>query len=198
MAGENLGRGGKSQQLGLDRLDEEFVIAAREIGAPNGAAKESITGDDFALLGQVKADAAGRMAGGEKDAHLVAQAIEGLAGGEAPVNGEGFGLRDAGPLGLHGEEVVGGLVLGVHGDGGTEMALQLGDGTDVVNVGVGEQDLFDVEAGIFQERQDFGKLVARIDDDGAAVAAQNGAIALENAQWEKIMPQRRVCSHSSV
>ena len=172
------------------------MVAAGEIGAPNGAAKESVTGNDFVLLGQVKAHAARRMAGGEQDAHLLAQAIERLAGGEATVDGEGFGLRDAGPLGLLRQHVIGGLIFGVHGDGGAEMTLELGDGTDVVNVGVGQQDLLDRKA--FQERQDSLELVARIDDDGAPLPAQNGAIALENAQWEKIVPQRRVCSHSPV
>ena len=172
------------------------MVAAGEIGAPNGAAKESVTGNDLVLLGQVKAHAAGRMAGGEQNAHLLPQAIEGFAGRKATVDGEGLGLGDAGPLGLLRQHVIGGLVFGVHGDGGTEMALELGDGTDVVNVGVGQQNLLDREA--FEERQNFLELVARIDDDGSPLAAQNGAIALENAQREKIVLQSRVASHSSV
>ena len=54
---------------------------------------------------------------------------------------------------------------------------------DVVDVGVGYEDLTDGELVLVEESEDAGDVVAGIDDDGLAggFVAEDGAVALEEA-----------------
>ena len=57
---------------------------------------------------------------------------------------------------------------------------------DVVDVGVGYEDLTDGELVLVEESEDAGDVVAGIDDDGLAggFVAEDGAVALEEADGE--------------
>ncbi|MCU1224501.1 MAG: hypothetical protein JWQ42_2594 [Edaphobacter sp.] len=65
------------------------------------------------------------------------------------------------------------------------MLEELGSG-DVVDVGVGDDDLLDGEAVLLEDADDAGYLVTRIDDDGLAgyLVTKDGAVALEKAYGE--------------
>lgn len=54
---------------------------------------------------------------------------------------------------------------------------------DVIDVGVGDDDLLDGKAMLLEEGNDAGYLIAGIDNDGLAggFVAQDGAVALEHS-----------------
>ena len=57
---------------------------------------------------------------------------------------------------------------------------------DVVDVGVGDEDLLDGEVVLGEEGEDVGDVVAGIDDDGFAggLVAEDGAVALEGTNGD--------------
>jgi hypothetical protein len=66
-----------------------------------------------------------------------------------------------------------------------ELFEAVGSG-DVVDVGVGDDDLLEGEVVLFKQGDDAGDLVAGIDDDGfvGGLVAEDGAVALEQADGE--------------
>ena len=76
-----------------------------------------------------------------------------------------------------------GQVVLVEKDGRAGEALELERAADVVDVGVGDEDLLEVEAEAGEAAMDAGDLVAGIDDDGLAgcLVAEDGAVAVQRA-----------------
>ena len=90
---------------------------------------------------------------------------------------------DTDPGGLVGHHLEQGKVVFVEKDGGAGEGLEFERATDVVDVGVGDENLLELEAEGGEAAVDAGDLVAGIDDDGFAgfLVAQDGAVALERA-----------------
>ncbi len=80
----------------------------------------------------------------------------------------------------------------VHEDGCSGDLLEAVGSGDVVDVGVGDDDLLDGEVVFGQEGQDAGDVVAGIDDDGltGALVAENGTVALEGSNGEDFVDHR--------
>ncbi len=93
------------------------------------------------------------------------------------------GVCDAEPGGLLGHDLQLGQIVFVEEDGRAGEALELERAADVVDVGVGDEDLLEREAEIGEAAMDAADLVAGIDDDGLAglFVAQDGAVALQRA-----------------
>ena len=77
------------------------------------------------------------------------------------------------------------IVLVVEDGCSGELFEAVGPG-DVVDVGVGDEDLLDRQVVFCEEGQDSGDVVAGVDDDGFAggLVAEDGAVALEGADGE--------------
>ena len=106
--------------------------------------------------------------------------------GEALIGRGDFRCIDAEPGSLlvhHGEE---GQVVFVQQDGSAGEALELERAANVVNVGVGDEDLLELEAEGVETAGDAVDLVAGVDDDGLAgfLIAQDGAVAFQRADGE--------------
>jgi hypothetical protein len=71
-------------------------------------------------------------------------------------------------------------------DGCCSELLETVGSCDVVDVGVGDDDLFDGEVVFSEEGEDAGDVVAGIDDDGfmGDLVAEDGAVALERADGD--------------
>jgi len=80
---------------------------------------------------------------------------------------------------------LGEVVLVVEDRRAGDLLEAMGSG-DVVDVGVGDDDLFDGERVFGEESEDAGDVVAGVDDDGFAggLVAEDGAVALEGADGE--------------
>jgi len=113
----------------------------------------------------------------EADDQAVAQVV---------VRRSGFGCIDAQPTGLVGHDLELGKVIFIHEDGRAGEFFELEGATDVVDVGVGDEDLLELEAEGVESAGDAAYLVAGVDDDGFAgfFVAQDGAVALQRADGE--------------
>jgi len=135
------------------------------------------------LIREVEADGTFGVAGGVEDGAGDAgdgdefAVVEGVVGVE---DGRG---RDAEPGGLNVHHFDQGQVVLVVEDGGAGELFEAVGAGDVVDVGVGNDDLLDGEGVPGEEGEDAGDVVAGIDDDGFAggFIAEDGAVALEGA-----------------
>jgi len=103
--------------------------------------------------------------------------VEGVVG----VGDDGGG--NAEPPGLNVHHFDQGQVVLVVEDGGTGELFEAVSGADVVDVGMGDDDLLDGEVVFGEEGEDAGDVVAGVYDDGFAggLVAKDGAVALEGA-----------------
>ena len=79
-----------------------------------------------------------------------------------------------------------GKVARIVEDGRAGEPLEAGCSGDVVDVGVGDEDLLDRELVALKDGQDARDIIAGIDDDGFAggFIAEDGAVALQRANGE--------------
>lgn len=206
VAGEDAGDVGKGEEAVVDGAEELAGVAAGEVGAADGVGEEGVTGEEEVVLGEEEAEAAGGVAGSVEDGGGDARS-SGIEGGAAQVellavaNGDGavvggaevgrgdVGGGDADPAGLdvhHADEREVDLVVE---DGSAGELFEAPGAGDVVDVGVGNDDLLDGEAVFFEEGDDVGDVVAGVDDDGFAGGwvAEDGAVALEGAYGEDLV-----------
>jgi len=138
------------------------------------------------LVGEVEADAALSVAGGVKNV-----AGEAGDGDEAAVLQGVVGRVDfrgghVEPSGLHIHHLHQGKIARIVEDWRARELFETGGAGDVVDVSVGDEDLFDREVVAVQDRHDLRDVVARIDDDGLAgrLVTEDGAVALQDADGE--------------
>ncbi len=161
-------------------------VASGEVGAAYGAGEEGVSGDEKGVVGEVEADAALGVAGGVEDGAGESGDGDGAAVGEVVVGGGDLGGGDAEPAGLDVHHFDQGEIELVVEDGGSGELLEAVGSGDVVDVGVGDDDLLDGEVVAVEDGRDAGDVVAGIDDDGFAggLVAEDGAVALEGADGE--------------
>ena len=135
----------------------------------------------------MEADRALGVAGSVQDLGRVAVEANDLAVGEAFVGRGGFGCVNAEPGCLSSHHLQQRQVVFVEENGSAGKALELERSTDVVNVGVCDENLLELEAEGCQAAVDAGDFVAGIDDDGLAgvLVAQDGAVALRAGRRER-------------
>lgn len=97
-----------------------------------------------------------------------------------------MGGGDAEPGGLNVHHFDLGEVVLVVEDGRASELLEMVGAGDVVDVGVGDDDLLDGEVVFGEEGEDAGDVVAGVDYDGFAggLVAEDGAVALEGADGD--------------
>ena len=171
---------------------EEFGhVAAGEIGSADRSGEEGVSGEQERMVGEIEADGAFGVAGGVEDdaAEALLLAFRGGSDSDEFAIVEGVvgigdgGGGDAEPAGLNVHHFNQRQVVLVVEDGGAgELFEAVGSG-DVVNVGVGNDDLLDGEVVLNEEGEDAGDVVAGVDDYGfvGGFVAEDGAVALEGA-----------------
>ena len=105
---------------------------------------------------------------------------------QAVVGRQDLGGGHAQPAGLDVHHLDQRKVARVVEDGGAGEALQARGAGDVVDVGVGDEDLLDGELVALQDGHDARDVIAGIDDDGFAggLVTEDGAVALQRADGE--------------
>jgi hypothetical protein len=190
VAGNDFDLVGEAHEAVVDGTKKLLGIASREIGAAYGAGEEGVPGEKERLPREVEADRAlgvargmedgtrdGGFARADGDEFAVVEGVVGIVdsgGGDAQPSGllvHYFDLRE---------------VVLVHKDGGSGNLLESVSAGDVVDMGVGDDDLLDGEVVFGEEGEDAGDVVAGVDDDGFAggFVAEDGAVALEGAYSE--------------
>lgn len=181
VAGVDLGGGGECQELGADALEEAVEIAAWQISAADGAPKEGIARDDALRGGNVETDAGGGMTGRlthfkfvlpEGKLHAGAQFV--LDGGEA-----GFGQVEH--LGLLGDGLIEIVLARVHPGFDAEGLFHLGQGADVIQVGVGDEDALDLDLQSLHLGENAAGFIAGVHDESfpGIFVGENGTVLLK-------------------
>jgi hypothetical protein len=166
-------------------------VAAGEISASYGTGEEGVASEQEGLLRDVEADAAFCVAGGVEDE--AGEALSALFG--AGADGDDFafvegvvgivdgGCGDAKPLSLNVHHFDLSEVVLVVEDGCAGDLLEAVGSGDVVDVGMGDDDLLDGECVFGEEGEDAKNFVARVDDDCfvRGLVAKDGAVALKRA-----------------
>jgi hypothetical protein len=170
----------------VEGADDLLAVAAGEVGAADGAGEESVSCEEEIFGSEVEADAAFGMARGVEDAGGVAGDPDDGAVFEGGVGGQDFGRGDAEPGGLlvHYGEL--GQVVLVEENGCACGFFEAGGAADVVDMGVGDDDLLEGEFVAGEDGKDLRDVVAGVDDHGFAggLVAEDGAVALEGADGE--------------
>src|SRR5260370_40503585 len=124
-----------------------------------------------------------------KDAGGVRSGGDGFAGGHAAVDINPAGGGHAAPRGLHVEHFQQGVVILVEQDGGASGGAEFHGSADVVDVGVGDDDLLDLQIVFVDDSLDVFDVVAGVDDHGfvSGLVADDGAIALQRADGADFM-----------
>jgi len=147
VAGDDVGLVGQGQQTGVNGIENLIRVAAGEVGAADAAGEKSVAGYDHLERDEVETDGALRVAGGMEDVGGIVFEADHQAVVEALVGRSCFGdgtASDPGSLLVHhGEQ---GKVAFVEQDGCAGEALELERSADVVDVGVGDEDLLELEA----------------------------------------------------
>jgi len=186
VAGQHFGFVGEGQKAGLDGVNNLTVVSAGQIRAADAAGKEGIAGDDHLERGKVEADGALGVAGGVQDLSGVPVQAYAQAVGEGFVRGRGLWRGDAQPIGLSRHHFEQGQIVLIEQDGRSSEALEPERAAYVVDVGVCDENLLELEAEFCKAALDAADLVAGIDDDGLAgfLIAQDSAVAFERADGE--------------
>jgi hypothetical protein len=169
--------------------DELAGVAAGEVGSAHGAGKEGVSGEEEGVVGEVEADTALGVAGGMEDGAGEADDGDAFAVVEGVVGGRDLGGGDAEPAGLHVHHFDQGQVVLVVEDGGSGEALEAVSSGDVVDVGVGDDDLADGEVVLVENAEDAGDVVAGVDHYGfeGGLVAEDGTVALQGAYGEDLV-----------
>ena len=160
--------------------------SARKICAADGAGEERVAGDQLVLGREVEADAAFGVARGVQDAGGERSGGDGLSGGDAVVDFDFAGVAHADPCGLCVEHFQKSVVVLVEQDGRAGGGAEFHGSADVVDVSVGDDDLFDLEIMLADQGEDVIDIIARIDDHSfvSDLVADDRAVALQRADGE--------------
>jgi len=189
VAGDDYGFVRQGQHCVVQRAHDFLHGAAGEVGAPDGAGEESVTGDQFFLRFKIEADAAFGVAGSVQDLGGVRSGRDAVAGRDAAVNFDFARRGHADPRGLHIEHLQQRIVVLVEQDGRAGGGTEFHGSADVVNVGVGNDDLLDLEIVLADEGEDVVDVVAGINDHGLArgLVADDGTVARERADGQDLV-----------
>ena len=156
----------QGEELGADAFEEAIKAAAGEVCATDGAAEEGVSGDDSFCQWDVEADAGRGVARGFEGMERVLAELQLHAFGEWMVDGGHAGSGEAEQSGLLDDAVVEGLLAWVHVGRNIQGFFCFGEGADMIEVGMGDEDGFYSNAEAFDFSEDDSRFVAWIDEEG--------------------------------
>lgn len=181
MAGDDPGFIRESEKAGVDGVDDLLVVAAGQVGAANASREEGVAGEDHSEWGEVKTNRALGVSGGMDYVGGVVLEADAETVGESLIGRCGLGRLDAEPCRLSGHHLEQWQICFVEVDGGAGERLEFECAADVVDVGVGDEDLLQCEAELSKPAVNAGDFVTGIDDDCFArlFVGEDCAVALE-------------------
>ena len=172
---------------GLDGLDNLAAVAAGQVGAADAAGEERVPGNDHIERvrneGTPNPGCDRECATPWRDSGRGRRCIPSvrLASG-AVTSGVGTPIQAA----CSSIILSSGQVIFVEEDGRAGEVFELERAADVVDVGVGDEDLLELQAEVRDAAVDAADLVAGVDDDslGGFFVAEQGAVALQRTDGE--------------
>ena len=157
--------------------------AAGEVGAADRPGEEGVTGDQLFFGLKVEADAAFGVAGSVEDLGGERSGGDRFSGRDAAVDFDFARGAHADPRSLHVQHFQKSIIVLVEQNGSAGGGAEFHGSANVVDVGVGDDDLFDLEIVLADESENVVDVVAGIDHHGlvGSLVADDGAVALEGA-----------------
>ncbi len=186
MAGDDHGVIRECEHGVVQRAQDFLHRSAGQVGASDGAGEESVAGDQFLVGGKIEADAAFRVSGRVQDAGAERARGDGFSALDILIDNDRARWGHADPVGLLVEHFQQSIVILVQQDGRSRGRAQLHGSADVVDVGMGDHDLLDLQIVLADDGQHVVNIVAGIDHHGFArcVVADDRAIALQRAHLD--------------
>lgn len=186
VAWNHLGLVRQFEQARVDRFDDLFGVSAGKIGAADASGEECVPGNEHIKRCEMEAHRSLRVARGINHLRGVVFESHGLAVNEAFIGERDFRCGDAEPPSLLVHHLEQGKVVLVQKNGSARQSFELERASDVVDVGVGDEDLPQFEAKLAQPSVNAGDLVSGIDHNRFArgFVAEKRAVALERADRE--------------
>jgi len=141
------------------------------------------------VVGKVEAGASFGVPRGVKYGAVQSKDVDGKIVAEVGVWWQDLGGCDSEPTGLYVHQFDEGQVELVIEDGSTGESLELLGPGDVIDVGVGDEDLLEREPVVREGGDDASDVVAGINDDGlvGGFVAEDGAVTAKRADDENFM-----------
>jgi len=187
MARDDFGFVRQVEQASMDGVDDLLVISARKVGATDASGEEGVASQHHFERSEVETDGSLGMARRMEDLCRVIFEADAAVVGEGFVGGRGFGCLDAKPGCLLGHHLKERQISFVQIDGSAGEGFKLECSANVVNVGMGDEDLIELDPEGVEAAVDAGDLIARVDDDGFACffVGEDCAVALERADRKR-------------
>ena len=182
MAGDEHGVIAHGPQAGLDAVNELVKVALRKIGTSDAAGKQHIADKGALELRRKKHHMAGCVTGAVAHLQGVRAQRDGVAVVQPAGGLERLGLRKTEHHALLGQAVDPELIARVRSDDGhIEPLRQLPGAAGVVDMGMGEPDLFELEAQPIDLCQQVVQIPARVDHGGllGVLVPDQGAVLLK-------------------
>ena len=179
-----------SIEAGLNRLVELLGVAAGQVGSADASAKESVAGEDDALVSVFDFETyrAWSVARGVNGQCGLFAKLDGRTLIDVAIHGQGFVDLPTEHLRLHLDAVIQKEVLFVQTDLTAVGLFYLSRAVDVVKVGVGVNDGLYAEAVVLDDFTDLVDLSTWIDNYRflTAVAGKNATITGEGTGWKSL------------
>jgi len=164
----------------MQGVDDLFEGAARQIGTANASGEKCVSGDQFLLAGKIKTDAALGMSGCEKYIRGERAGLHRVGLSDVLINLHFARRRYADPCGLDIEHLKQFVVILVEQDGCARGGSQFHRAAYVIDVSMGDDDLFYLQVMLLNQRKYALDFIARIDHHGLVrgLVSDDRAVAL--------------------
>jgi hypothetical protein len=166
--------------------------ASGEIGAADAAREQGVAGDQQFLRGKIEADAALGVAGSVKNVRRQAARPQRFTVPDARFDCNLARRGDADPRCLYVEHFQQRIIVLIEQDGGASLRAQLHSSAYVIDVGVGDDDLFYYQVVLTDDGENILNIVARIDDHGFA----SGFVANDRAVTSQRTDGKDLVNHA--
>ena len=191
---------GQGEDAAMQGFQNLLKRSSRQIGPANAAREQRVAGNQQFLRGEIQADAALGMAGGVQNIRGQASGAQALVVVEAGVDLDPPGRGHAEPRCLHVEHLQQRIVVLIKQDGSARLRPQFHRPANMIDVGMGDDDLFHLQLVPPDDREDVFDIVARIDDHRFArgFIADDRTIALQRADGKDFVNHRLYCRAGKV
>ena len=180
---------GQGKDAVAQRAHDFLERASWEIGAADTSREQGVAGDQQFFRGKIEADAALGMAGSVENVRRQAARPQRFAICDTRVDSNLARRGNADPRCLYVEHFQQRVVILIEQDWGASLRAQLRRSAYVIDVGVGDDDLFYYQVVLADDGENIFNIVARIDHHGfvRGLIADDGAVTLQRADGKDLV-----------
>jgi len=189
MAGNYDGLIGQGQNAVAQRAHDFLEGSPGQIGASDASREQRVAGDQQFLRGKIEADAAFGVSGSMENVRRQIACPQRFAISNTRFDCDFARRGDADPRCLYVEHLQQRVVILIEQDWRASLRAQLHGSADVVDVGVGYDDLLHVKLVLADDGKNVFNVIARIDDHGFArgLVADDRAVTLQRADGQDLV-----------